>query len=202
MKVKICGITSIEDGIAAAKAGADYLGLVFDRSSKRYINDEKAYEIIKSLKGYPVKLVGVFTDKDFSLVAKRSKDFNLDVVQVLAPSLRSDLDLLSQFEKLIVIPVNSDGSYEIAPFSLQENETWLYDCKTFGEGKTFNWSQFIKKEEGPFFLAGGLKLNNLGLAAETLAPQGLDVSSGVSLGCGVKKDHKLMKEFIKRTHEV
>lgn len=202
MKVKICGITTVEDGIAAAKAGADYVGLIFDPKSKRFVEENQAFEITKALKEYPVKIVGVFTEKDFSKIASRAKDLNLDAVQVLIPSLRSDLDFLDSFEKLIVIPVNSDGSYQSSSFSLKENETWIYDSRTFGQGKTFDWKHFSKKEEGPFFLAGGLHLDNIEMAIETLSPEGLDVSSGVSLGCRVKKDPQLMAKFVKRAREV
>ena len=199
MLVKICGITSLEDGKKAVELGADFLGLILESSTDRYIDEKEAFELIKELKSYPVHVVGIFLDNDLSVTAQKAKDLNLDWVQIIAPKHQSELEYLKKFRKLIVVPVNVDGSYEALLYSIDKEDYLVYDCKSFGQGKAFDWSNFKRLERDPFFLAGGLNPQNVAEAVEQIKPNGVDVSSGVCSSDKRKKDLKKIKEFIENT---
>ncbi len=196
MLVKICGITNLEDGQKAIEAGADFVGLVLDSSAKRGVEEGDAFDLIKEFKTYPVHVIGFFLENDLSIVAQRAKDLNLDWVQIVAPKHKSELEPLKNFKKLLVLRVSVDGSYEPLLYSVDEGDYLDYDYKTFGLGKSFDWDSFKRIESDPFFLAGGLNVQNVANAVEKIKPQGVDVSSGVCTQDKRKKDSKKIKEFI------
>lgn len=199
MKVKICGITNLEDAKRAIKEGADYLGIILAPYAKRYVEFAKAFALIQKLKENSVHIVGIFVEKDFEIIAKKAKELNLEWIQTVAPFQKAKLNPLNSFKKFLVIPVNKDGSYVPLSYSLDNEDQWLYDCRSFGEGKAFDWKKFERKEEGPFFLAGGLNPQNVQEAINILNPQGVDVSTGVCDFTGIKKDSALIKRFIENT---
>ena len=196
MLVKICGITNSEDGLFAIKSKADFIGIILEPGFKRHVDENKARELIRSFQTYPVFTVGVFLEKDFSKVEKKAKDLNLEWVQVMAPKHKSDLEPLKKFRKLLVVPVNPDGSYEPLLYPIDENDYLLYDFKEPGSGKAFNWKAFSKIESAPFFLAGGLTSSNVKEAIEQTGPNGVDTSSGVCKRDNIKKDPEKIVEFI------
>jgi phosphoribosylanthranilate isomerase len=198
MEVKICGITSFEDAKKAVQEGAQYLGFILAKGQRRYLSDIMALEIIQKLQKYPVHLVGVFAEDNFQIIRQRAEKLGLEYVQIVAPPKKTSLSFLGSLKKFLVIPVNSDGSYTSPSYSLEKDDMWIYDSKSFGEGKTFNWDQFAKKEKGPFFIAGGLDPNNVHLACSKFNPNGLDVSSGVCNETKIEKDTALIKQFIQK----
>lgn len=201
MLVKICGITDLEDAKAAVAAGADFIGIIFHKDAKRYLDDEKAISLIQELKDHPIHVVGVFLEDDLFLVAKKAKDLGLEWVQVVAPVSKDELNPLEKFRKLLVIPVNLDGSYQPLTYILDKRDHLIYDCKTFGSGQSFDWSQFKRSEKDSFLLAGGLNPSNVKDAIEMIKPSGVDVASGVCDSSNVKKDSAKIKEFVKNSHE-
>lgn len=198
MDVKICGITNYLDARKAISQGAQFLGLVLVEKINRSISDSDAFKLIEKLKKENVHIVGIFEEKNFEKIKQRAKHLNLNYIQIVAPEKNEDLNVLKDFKKFLVIPVNIDGSYNPVTYSLGKDDLWLYDTKTFGQGKTFNWDQFRRKEEGPFFIAGGLNSKNVATACMKLKPNGVDVSSGVCNHTNVEKDHILIKQFIEK----
>ncbi|MDW8002708.1 MAG: phosphoribosylanthranilate isomerase [Deltaproteobacteria bacterium] len=188
VKVKICGITNLEDALLACKLGADAIGFVFYKKSKRYIEPSSAKKIIDRLPPF-VTTVGVFVEEDEKEILTIMREINLDRVQIYR-----DLKL----DKRIAIRVirirdeNDIPHIESTPyFPLLDSYTEAYG----GEGVRFDWSM-LKGVKREFILAGGINLDNIDLALE-LKPYGIDISSGVEERPG-KKSAKKMEELIRR----
>lgn len=199
VKVKICGITNIDDAIAAINFGADALGFVFYEKSPRCITYRKATEIIKQLPPFVTK-VGVFVNEDPEKIEKIVKDTGIDVIQLHG----EENPEMCNLSRLIIkaIRVKSLESLEplinfkdlVSAFLLDTYTSGLYG----GTGKIFNWDIAIEaKQFGNIILSGGLTPDNISEAVNYVKPYGVDVSSGVEAYKG-KKDHNKLKLFIER----
>jgi phosphoribosylanthranilate isomerase len=196
-KIKICGITNVEDALAACELGADAIGFVF-AESPRQVSLEKAAEIVGALPPF-VKTVGVFTDENPS-VAAAADLIPLDLVQLHGDQAEQFAERLGAARVIRAVRIRDESSLErlnewklAAAYLL---DTWHGD-KHGGTGATFNWNLAIKaKEYGkPIILAGGLTPENVADAVRAVRPYAVDVSSGVESRRG-KKDYNKMKEFI------
>ncbi|MDO7788498.1 phosphoribosylanthranilate isomerase [Desulforamulus aquiferis] len=200
VRVKVCGIRDAYTATAAAKAGADAVGMVFV-PGRRQVSPELAREICQSLPPF-ITRVGVFRDASPEEIRHIAKYCGLDLVQLHgqeSPDYCRDLGLNS----IKAIPVSDQGimvkahDYPV--------KALLFDTCTGGQsggtGRVFNW-QLIQeiKYKLPFILAGGLTPENVGRAVVLLNPYGVDVSSGVERNG--QKDPDLIKEFINRVREV
>ena len=206
IRIKICGITEAAHALAAAEAGADFIGLVF-APSKRQVTLERAREIVLAVKdsGKPPLTVGVFVNTaapDVNLIADRC---GLDWVQLSGDEPWEGLrDIERPVIKAIRVPqkvyaeeitANLKAGYEL----LGKDFICLLDTHVEGSyggsGQTFDWGLVRKVSERlPVVIAGGLSAENVGQAIKTLRPWGVDVSSGVETG-GVKDISKI-KAFI------
>ncbi len=199
-QVKICGITNVEDALAAEAFGADAVGFVFAESSPRYIEPEAAAAISVRLK--TVRRVGVFVNRDAEEVRVIRRVCRLDFVQLHGDESPS---YCRAFPSSILIKAVS-GEHEAHPALLQDYEVFafLVDGRARGlrggTGKTADWS--AAREIGRHFrliLAGGLHPGNIEEALRVVRPDAVDIASGVerSPGC---KDHNRMKELIRAVH--
>ena len=194
MKVKICGIRTIEDAKFAEANGADFIGFVF-APSKRRVSIEEAAEIVSHL-SEESKIVGVFVNESLDNMIRIAKAVQLDYIQLHG----NELPLIA---KELPYPV-------IKAFSIDKTEPEIikhYPCEYLlldspgttyegGSGKTFDWSKLDKLDfnKNKLFLAGGLTPENVSKAVKTTQPIGVDVSSGVeSAG---NKDQTKIKQFI------
>jgi phosphoribosylanthranilate isomerase len=212
-RIKICGITDTVQALAAAEAGADYLGLVFARSRRR-VDPQKAAEIISEislLKSHPA-VVGVFVNisaADVNLIAELCR---LDWVQlsgdetwvycqnIQRPVIKTvhirenstTKDILEEIEK----------GYRMLS---QDKLLCLLDTQVKGAyggtGRVFNW-QIAEKAAArfPVIIAGGLTVENIRQLVQEVKPWGVDVSSGVETGG--KKDIQKIKDFIKTAKRI
>lgn len=187
-RVKICGVTRLEDALFAVKAGAEAIGFIFTESPRR-VTPEKAKKIVDFLPP-PLIKVGVFRDESEGEI-RRIVDFvGLNAVQIHGKksfSVEEGMKLIRAFE------VKEDLSLEkVLRF---EADAFLFDSGG-GKGVTFKWER-IKgwKLPSPLILAGGLRAENVKKAIYEVKPFGVDVSSGVEKEVGVKDERKL-KEFI------
>lgn len=199
MLVKVCGIKDIVIANKCINLGADALGFVFAKSTRR-IDINKAKEIIDSLNGSILK-VGVFVNSDLKEVNNYVKTLNLDIVQLHGDE--TDTYCENVDAKVIkAISINEKDDVEKV-YKYKNLYGYLFDKKgekyVGGEGKAFNWDflndldSSIKKR---LILAGGLNSNNVRLAIEKVNPFMIDVSSGVEKN-GIK-DELLIKEFISK----
>ena len=195
-RVKICGITNIEDALAACELGADALGFVFHKPSPRYIEPEKAAEIIADIPRF-VTTVGVLVDLKAEDVRRIAATATLDRVQLcgeespeycgslgvswikaIRVAAREDIDLISKY--------TSGGDFLL--------DTFVKGIAG-GTGKIFNWEwAAAARSHGRVILAGGLGPDNVADAIRTAKPHAVDVSSGVEREPGVK-DHDKLKAF-------
>lgn len=195
MFVKICGIRSLKSAIGAIESKTSLIGLSFCSDDTHALTLSEALVLKEDLKDHWHKVIGVFDNTNFKQVATIAKELELSWVQVKAPQNRSDLKPLKNFNKLLVIFVNYDGSYEPIPYELESNEQFIYDGKNPGSGKSFDWEKFARVEKGPFLLAGGINVDNLQRAYDILKPNGFDLSSSVEKEKEKEKDLIKIKKF-------
>jgi phosphoribosylanthranilate isomerase len=197
VKVKICGITNIDDALAAVDFGADALGFVFFKGSPRYISHNKASRIIRRLPSF-VTTIGVFLNEKPGQVEKALALTGIDVVQFHGDEPPEMCDIPRRVIK--AIRVKSLESLDPLIHYRDKVSAFLLDTFTpnvfGGTGQIFNWDIAVyAKQFGRIILAGGLTPANVAAAIDHVSPYGVDVSSGVELEKG-KKDHKKMKAFI------
>lgn len=197
-KVKICGITNTADGVAAAEAGADMIGLMFYERSPRHVSFATAAEISRALSPFTVK-VGVFVNPDEDTVMRAIGECGVTLLQFHGeetPEFCAQFGVMSMkafrirnADSLLALPNYSTDAFLLDAYSPDAHG---------GTGAKFNWDLAIdaKKQGRPIFLAGGLTPENVGTAVEKVQPFGVDVSSGVESAPG-KKDSAKVQAFIK-----
>ncbi len=203
VKVKICGITSVADGRAAADAGADMIGLMFYERSPRHISFVTAAEISRALPPFIIK-VGVFVNPDEDTVMRAIGECGVTLLQFHGeetPEFCTQFGVMS----MKALRVRDATSLEMLPN--YATDAYLLDAYSpeahGGTGAKFNWDLAIgaKKLGKPIFLAGGLTPENVGAAVSQVQPFGVDVSSGVESAPG-KKDPAKVQAFIKAVRQV
>jgi phosphoribosylanthranilate isomerase len=190
-RVKICGLTRVQDALAAEDAGADALGLNFVPNTKRFIDLARAQEISRALSPFMAR-VGVFRNADFETILETVEYVGLSAVQLNGQE--SD-DFAAQVAKLR--PVIRAVSFK-PNLKLPQNDTLLIDGLDPGSGQAFDWTALktVNLSGRRWLLAGGLNPDNVAAAVRQLQPWGVDVSSGVEASAGVK-DHKLVLAFVR-----
>ena len=195
VKVKICGITNLDDALATVGYGADALGFVF-APSPRQVTAEVVRGIVEKLPPFICK-VGVFVNSDLALVKETMSHCNLDLAQLHGDEGPEYCAAL--FPKVIKV-FNSNSMplrtelirYKVAAYMLD-----------IDKGTAFNESEQKKLwrlahrlgDYGPVILAGGLTSANVGLAIKIARPYAVDVSSGVEAEPG-RKDHNKLRAFL------
>ncbi len=191
-KIKICGLTNLEDALLAAELGADALGFIFSES-KRRMTPEAVREIVRALPPYVIS-VGVFMDHQIDEVQRIVTYTGLDRIQLHG---HESLDDCRRLDRPVVkrIFIQPGDTLEIIQnrFADYPGLGYLIDPSA-GDGKAFDW-RIIQNLTMPYMLAGGLNPSNVRQAVELLHPYGVDVSSGVESEPR-KKDPGKLKRFI------
>ncbi|MFW5816097.1 MAG: phosphoribosylanthranilate isomerase [Wenzhouxiangella sp.] len=194
-RVKICGITSIEDAAHAAAAGADAIGLVFVEASRRCVSAASAREICRALPPF-VTRVGLFMNASVAQVEAVLEQVRLDGLQFHGDEPAA---FCASFGRPWFKALAMGGAEPPDWKAFAEADALLLDShgggKLGGSGETFDWDR-VPALGRPWILAGGLNPANVALACRRLRPDAVDVSSGVEIRPGIK-DHKAMNEFIK-----
>jgi phosphoribosylanthranilate isomerase len=198
VRVKICGITSVEDALQAAHSGADALGFVFYVQSPRNLDPLRAANIISGLPPF-VQTVGLFVNADADFVNDTADLCRLDLVQLHGDE---PPEYCEKIRRRVIKAFRVSDASSLAPVRDYHVAGILLDAyspRAFGgTGLSFNWELAgIAREFGPVILAGGLAADNVREAVERVAPYAVDVSSGVESSPG-KKDPEKVREFIKR----
>lgn len=191
MRVKICGITKLEDAQVAIECGADALGFVFYEKSPRYITPKAAKEIIKNLPPF-VEKVGLFVNEKMKNIDEISFGTKLTLAQL---HWEASLDEIKSLKTPYLQVVRVKNKEDI--FKLQD-EYRLVDAfvKEYGGvGKRLDLSWFDEIDCRKIILAGGLEAKDL-KEIKKMGFYGVDVSSGVEKSKGIK-DHKKIEEFIR-----
>jgi len=203
-RVKICGITRVEDALAASNAGADAIGLVFYGKSPRNVSIEQARSIVASLPAF-VTCVGLFVNALASEVEAVLRQVGLDLLQFHGDESPAYCQgFLRPYIKALRMKVDADPTVFGAGHAAARGlllDAWEPD-QFGGTGKTFDW-QRIGPAAGAsrIILAGGLTPANVAGAITTVRPWAVDVSSGVEQAPGIKS-HQLIEHFISEVRRV
>ncbi len=202
-RVKICGITRLEDARLAAELGAAALGFNFYRPSPRYVEPGVAHGIIAQLPPLVVA-VGVFADEtDGVHVAKVAREAGVSAVQLHGPKFPEQDGALEGFRIIRAVTVRQGiGAIDLSGLQASAFLLDAFDPELLGgTGKTFDWSQAREaKRFGPIILAGGLTPENVGRAIREVRPHAVDVASGVESEPG-KKDPEKLRAFFAAVEE-
>ncbi len=192
-RVKICGITRLDDALLAAQLGADALGFVFCQASARYISPSVASKIIRQLPPF-VTPVGLFLDAGAAEI-----NVALELNPALLPQFHGqESPAECQRYGRPYVKAIGVGSGMPSHASLSEYESalaFLFDSnepgKLGGTGHAFNWQQLDQQIGRPVILAGGLNVNNIKAAIAQVRPFAVDVSTGVERAKGIKNPDAL-----------
>jgi len=197
-RVKICGITRLEDAQQAVDLGAAALGFNFYPPSPRYIEPAAARAIVGRLPPFVIP-VGVFANEtDAGRVISIARDAGVTTVQLHGPGFPDLHELLSAFTLVVAVPVRE--GFKVEELGKLKPTAYLLDAfdpdRLGGTGKTFDWSAAREaKRYGPIILAGGLTPENVGRAVRVVRPFAVDVASGVESAPGIKDAAKLRAFF-------
>jgi phosphoribosylanthranilate isomerase len=193
VRVKICGITRVEDALAAAAAGADAIGLVFYAKSPRAVDIEQAREILAVLPPF-VTSVGLFVDAERSELERILASVPLDLLQFHGDESVQQCEAFGRpYIKALRVKAGDDIAAQVARYPSAQGI--LLDAYVEGvpggTGEAFDWSLIPQTLSKPLILAGGLRPDNVAEAVSRVRPYAVDVSGGVEASKGVKDVEKV-----------
>lgn len=205
-RIKICGITRAEDGLACASYGVDAIGLVFYPPSPRHLDLSGAQRIASQLPPF-VSVVGLFMDPDENQVHDVINNVRIDILQFHGNESAGFCEMFDKpyFKSLAMSDAQEIDFRRIAR-EYASSMAFLLDShsqgRAGGTGKTFDWLRIPDNVEKPLILAGGLTPENVQSGIEKSNPYAVDCSSGVESSPGIK-DHSRIREFVENvTHAV
>lgn len=192
-KVKVCGLTRSADIAAVNACKPAYIGFVFARESRRYIEPKQA-AILRQQLAAEIAAVGVFVNETVEAVAALLNAGVIDMVQLHGSEDEAYIRQLRQrTDKAIIKAFSVRDRQDIAAAEISSADYVLLDSGQGGTGTTFNWT-LLQAMHRPYILAGGLQMNNVAAAVRQLHPYAVDVSSGVETN-GMKDGEKI-KQFV------
>ena len=203
VRVKICGITNVDDALASVEAGAYALGFNFYPESPRYIHPLQARRIIEQLPTSVMK-VGVFVNERRQDVERIANDANLDAVQLHGDESASYCRELKNLFVIKAFRVNDD--FQPEQVTQHAADAVLLDGFSprgyGGNGQSFDWSIAlpVRRSVAKLFLAGGLNENNVAAAIAAVQPYAVDACSGLERVPGVK-DLARVRSFMQAARE-
>jgi phosphoribosylanthranilate isomerase len=187
-RVKICGITRPEDGVAAAALGVDAIGLVFYANSPRCVNSDMARTVCAALPGF-VTVVALFLNPDAAQVNQVLAEVPVDLIQFHGAETA---DFCRRFNRPYIKALGMAGQTDLAAKAApyQDARGLLLDSHALGEaggtGQAFDWHNIPREFRHRIILAGGLKPDNIAAAIQQVRPYAVDLSSGVESAPGIK----------------
>ena len=197
-RIKVCGLTQLDEALYCAELGADSIGLVFHPQSSRLIGIDAAINIRRALQPF-VTVTALFLNEQQDWMERVVNSVRPDCLQFHGDETA---EVCEQFELPYIksIPMASVADSQIYASSFASAQGFLMDSnmagKMGGSGDTFDWSKIPASFGSPIVLAGGLNADNVAEAIALVRPWGVDVSSGVEASKGIK-DRTLLKRFFK-----
>ncbi len=204
LKIKICGVTNLEDARLAEKLGADMLGFVFFSKSPRYLLPAKAGTIMAELSPLTRK-VGVFVNEPAEKVLQTAKQLKLDFVQLSGDETETYVRTIQKTMPVIKVFRVGPG-FRVSMVRQSPAELQLLDSQVNGfyggSGTRFDWQKLSGlRGDCRLILAGGIGAENLREAYETLQPAAVDLTSSVEARPG-KKDRAKLRRFFEAANEI
>lgn len=192
-RVKICGITRVEDALEAVNQGADAIGLVFYAKSPRYVTPAQAAEIVAKIPAF-VTVVGLFVDAQAAEISDILSEVSLDLLQFHGDESPAQCRQYSRpYMKAIRVKTDTNLVQYAADYS--DAKALLLDAFAEGvpggTGQVFDWKLIPQQLALPVVLAGGLNAENVGQAIASVRPYAVDVSGGVEANKGIKDAAKI-----------
>lgn len=202
-RIKICGITRVEDVIDAVYNGANALGLVFYDKSPRHVTIQQAIELTEVIFPF-VTLVGLFVNARAEFVREVLKSVPLDVLQFHG---EEEPEYCAQFGRPYLKAVRVKAEVDLVQYATRYSgaqglllDTYV-DGTHGGTGKSFDWTLIPHDLPLPVILSGGLNADNVKAAIRQIRPYAVDVSSGVEESKGIK-DVAKMAEFSSEVNKI
>ncbi len=192
-RIKICGITRIEDALAAARLGTDAIGLVFWPQSARTVMPARAREIVAALPPF-VSSVGVYVDPEAEWVEQTASVAGLNLLQFHGDE---SPEFCSQFSLPYIKAVRVKAGVDLLQYATRYSSARGLLLDTYvegtpgGTGDAFNWGLIPQRLPLPLILSGGLHPGNVTTAIKQVQPWAVDVSSGVEAAKGIKDAEKI-----------
>ncbi len=201
MKVKVCGITNLDDALMCERSGADALGFIFYKKSKRYIEPGTASKIIKRLSPFTIK-VGVFVNETSEQINKIAEEIKINMAQLHGHESPETAEKIST-PVIKSFSISDDFNFSIV--NNYKNVYYLFDShsqKEFGgTGNKFNWQIIPDDLKNKIILAGGVSINNIEEIYRTIKPFAIDLSSSLESERG-KKDKGKTKTFFAKLNSL
>lgn len=202
-RIKICGITRVEDVWAAVESGADALGLNFFSESARCVSPDLARELVAAVPPF-ISVVGLFVDEPADSVKRTLESVPLDLLQFHGDETPDYCEQFSRpWIKALRVKPGVDITAECERYAASRGillDTW-HEGSAGGTGETFDWNLAADELPLPVVLAGGLHEGNVGEAVRALRPAAVDVASGVESAPGIK-DAARMAQFVRAVRDV
>lgn len=193
MKIKLCGLTRPCDIEAVNELQPDYIGFVFAKKSRRYVSPEKAEEL-KAMLAPGIQAVGVFVNEEPEQIAALLEAGTIDVAQLHGQENETEIRRLRELtDHPLIQAFRIDTEQDVERANASTADYVLLDSGAGGTGTVFDWD-LLQAIRRPYFLAGGLDTENLGMVKAKLNPYGVDVSSGIETGG--YKDKEKMTAFV------
>ncbi len=203
MITKICGIKKEETLLCCEKNNVDFFGMVFYPKSPRNISIDNAILLQKKSEGLKINGVGVFFNKKISEIEKIIKNLKLKYIQLHGSEDEAYIRTLKKYDLKIIKSISISNKNDLNTINkYQSVDYFLFDYKPLkgelpgGNSKSFNWKILNNLEiEKPWFLSGGININNIEQIINDINPFGIDLSSGAEKELGIKDNH-IINNFI------
>ncbi|MFW5444042.1 MAG: phosphoribosylanthranilate isomerase [Methylococcaceae bacterium] len=201
-RIKICGFTQVDEAVVAARLGVDAIGLVFYPPSPRHVSIEQAVNIVNALPAF-VTVVALFVDEQEVQIREVLSKVAIDCIQFHGDESATECRI---YNKPYMKAVRMKPDLDILAIATQYNDATALLLDAYhpgikgGSGSQFDWDLIPENCSLPVVLAGGLQVDNVRLAVESVRPYAVDVSSGVEAEKGVK-DVAKMAAFIQAINE-
>jgi len=202
-RIKICGITRVEDALKVVDAGADAIGLVFYDPSPRSVRIKLATEIAAAIPAF-VSVVALFVYPTKEYVQEVLNNVRIDLIQFHGDE---ENDFCSQFKTPFIKAIRVRQASDVVASSLRFPNSVGILLDSYkpgvpgGTGESFDWSLIPKNHSNPIILAGGLTSENVASAILDVQPFAVDISGGVEAAKGIKDSEKI-KEFVSEVYNV
>lgn len=192
-RIKLCGLKSLDDVIVANAVQPDYIGFVFAKTSKRFVTPQTAEQLRKKL-DRKIAVIGVFVNEPVEIVAALLNKGIIDMAQLHGNESEEYITFLrKKTDKKLIKAFSINEAKNLQAAYACSADYILFDSGSGGTGKSFDWN-LLQGFDRPYFLAGGLNINNVSEAVSRLHPYAVDVSSGIETDG--RKDDAKMAAFI------